>query len=179
MLGGMSGGGMGFIFDPEHKAEAQGFLQEIMSRTRRELQHALPFAMEPVVYDFAINPRGTWAELLADDGRVLPAGYYARVVPALLRTDPRALTPLRRAELDRFGAACRDQSGTGGMVQTLFDRLFPRVAGSGDGPSELRRLLDAKRFRSRASTSRFARTCAAAASAWRKTACRPTRSSKT
>src|SRR5207237_1037348 len=63
MLGGMSGGGMGFIFDPRRKAEAQGFLQDTMSRTRRELQHALPFAMEPVVYDFAINPRGTWAEL--------------------------------------------------------------------------------------------------------------------
>jgi galactokinase/mevalonate kinase-like predicted kinase len=49
MLGGMSGGGMGFIFAPEKRSEAQRRLQEIMSATRRELQHALPFAMEPVV----------------------------------------------------------------------------------------------------------------------------------
>ena len=35
-----------------------------MSATKRELQHALPFAMEPVVYDFAINERGTFADLL-------------------------------------------------------------------------------------------------------------------
>ncbi len=35
---GMSGGGMGFIFAPEHKARAQQRLQEIMSATKRELQ---------------------------------------------------------------------------------------------------------------------------------------------
>src|SRR5438876_1486431 len=63
MLGGMSGGGMGFIFAPEKKAEAQQRLQEIMSTAKRELQHALPFAMEPVVYDFAINEHGTLADL--------------------------------------------------------------------------------------------------------------------
>ena len=49
MLGGMSGGGMGFIFASARKSEAQRRLQEIMSATKRELQHALPFAMEPVV----------------------------------------------------------------------------------------------------------------------------------
>ncbi|MDB5293591.1 MAG: ugp, partial [Phycisphaerales bacterium] len=61
MLGGMSGGGMGFIFAPARKAEAQMFLQETMSAVKRDLQNALPFAMEPVVYDFAINPHGTFA----------------------------------------------------------------------------------------------------------------------
>ena len=64
MLGGMSGGGMGFIFDPEVKAAAQDRMPEIMSSTKRQLETAMPFAMEPVVYDFAINERGTWAELL-------------------------------------------------------------------------------------------------------------------
>ncbi len=59
MLGGISGGGMGFIFDPARKAEAQDFLQREMVATKRQLQYALPFAMEPVVYDFAINDRGT------------------------------------------------------------------------------------------------------------------------
>ena len=37
MLGGMSGGGMGFIFAPERKAEGQERLQKIMSETKREL----------------------------------------------------------------------------------------------------------------------------------------------
>src|SRR5205807_4010 len=67
MLGGMSGGGMGFIFPPHRKAGAQAFLQETMSQTKRELHNALPFAMEPVVYDFAINDNGTFAEMLSGD----------------------------------------------------------------------------------------------------------------
>ena len=126
MLGGMSGGGMGFIFDPARKTEGQSRLQEIMSEAKRELQHALPFAMEPVVYDFAINERGTWANLLHRQEALLPQGYYALLMPALLRQDARALPPLRRAELDKFGAACRTKPELRGMVQTLFDVLLPR-----------------------------------------------------
>jgi hypothetical protein len=49
MLGGMSGGGMGFIFAPRQKEAAQTRLHEIMTATKAELQNALPFAMEPVV----------------------------------------------------------------------------------------------------------------------------------
>ncbi len=126
MLGGMSGGGMGFIFDPAHKTAGQARLQEIMSQARRELQHALPFAMEPVVYDFSINERGTWANLLQGREALLPQGYYALLMPALLRQDARTLPPLRRAELDKFGAACRTKPELRGMVQTLFDVLLPR-----------------------------------------------------
>ncbi|MDL5045389.1 hypothetical protein QQ054_04960 [Oscillatoria amoena NRMC-F 0135] len=68
MLGGMAGGGMGFIFRPERKAEAQIALLEIMGETKKEFETSLPFAMEPVVYDFAINPHGTMATLLTAEG---------------------------------------------------------------------------------------------------------------
>jgi hypothetical protein len=127
MLGGMSGGGMGFIVAPHRKAEAPGRLQAILSATKRELQHALPFAMEPVVYDFAINERGTRAELLTGDDALLPAGYYALHAPRWLRADPQSLTPARRADLDRLGAATRTRPELAGMTQTLFDRLVPRL----------------------------------------------------
>jgi REP element-mobilizing transposase RayT len=126
MLGGMSGGGMGFIFAPEKKSAAQQRLQEIMSAAKRELQHALPFAMEPVVYDFAINESGTLADLLEGQAALMPQGYYALAVPGLLRQELHALSPLRRAELDKFGAACRTRPELRGMVQTLFDVLLPR-----------------------------------------------------
>ncbi|MHB1357308.1 MAG: UTP--glucose-1-phosphate uridylyltransferase, partial [Anaerolineae bacterium] len=136
MLGGMSGGGMGFIFDPTAKLAAQQRLPEIMGTTKRELDQALPFAMEPVVYSFSINERGTCADLLHGDEALLPAGYYATTVPALIRYDRLLLTPARRAELDRFGAACRTRPELSGMVQTLFDRLLPRPAEqSGQGPT--------------------------------------------
>jgi len=63
MLGGMSGGGMGFIFKPEIKAKALDGIQEIMLKTKQEMSSALPFSMDPVVYEFSINDKGTVAQL--------------------------------------------------------------------------------------------------------------------
>lgn len=146
MLGGMSGGGMGFIFDPAHKARGQERLQEIMSQSKRELQHALPFAMEPVVYDFAINERGTWADILQARDALLPQGYYALTMPQLLRQDARTLPPLRRAELDKFGAACRNKPELRGMVQTLFDVLLPRSKTESDAEQSLDAVLEKHGF---------------------------------
>ena len=74
--------------------------------------------MEPVVYDFAINERGTQAALLRGGDALMPAGYYTLMVPALLRAEaraalaraPRRAGPLRRrlprrARVRRHGAA--------------------------------------------------------------------------
>ncbi|HTA30465.1 MAG TPA: hypothetical protein VK731_08260, partial [Candidatus Cybelea sp.] len=127
MLGGMSGGGMGFIFAPDRKAEAQDRLQVIMSQTKRSLESALPFAMEPVVYDFALNERGTWADLLTGDDALLPPSYYAMVVPQLLKLDLRTLPRMRRAELDKFAAASHSKPELAGVVRDVFDRLLPRL----------------------------------------------------
>ena len=146
MLGGMSGGGMGFIFAPEHKARAQQRLQEIMSATKRELQDALPFAMEPVVYDFAINERGTFADLLESGAALMPPGYYTLIAPALLRQDRHALSPLRRAELDKFGAACRNRPELRGVVQTLFDAMLPRGKAESAADQTLAALLEQHGF---------------------------------
>jgi hypothetical protein len=146
MLGGMSGGGMGFMFAPERKAEAQAQLQTIMSATRCQLEHALPFAMEPVVYDFSINPRGTYATLLHGDAALMPPGYYALLVPAMLRLDPRQLSESRRAELERFGTASRTQPALANMVPQLFERLLPRVQQIGQTAEQLDVLLAANGF---------------------------------
>ena len=136
MLGGMSGGGMGFIFDPAVKAHAQQRLQSIMRQTKAQLESAVPFAMEPVVYDFAINERGTCAELLQNDAALMPRGYYDLFVPALMRVEPRLLPPSRRAELDRFGAACRTAPELAGMMQNLFERLLPQTAEEQNGKGQ-------------------------------------------
>ncbi|MGO8698842.1 MAG: UTP--glucose-1-phosphate uridylyltransferase [Limisphaerales bacterium] len=146
MLGGMSGGGMGFIFEPKRKADAQRRLQEIMSQTKRELQHALPFAMEPVVYDFAINERGTWAELLTGEDSLLPRGYYELHVPRWLRAAPQALSQPQRAELDKFSAACRTRPDWSGMMQNLFDHLIPRVKAESGRQQSLQELLGQNGF---------------------------------
>jgi hypothetical protein len=127
MLGGMSGGGMGFLFSPQRKPEAQQRMQVIMSETKRVMEHCVPFAMEPVVYNFAINERGTEAGILTGAGALMPAGYYTLAVPPLLRTESRNLSAARRAELERFTAACRTVEDFSGMVHKLFDHLLPRA----------------------------------------------------
>ncbi len=142
MLGGMSGGGMGFIFAPHRKAEAQDRLQAIMSATKKELAASLPFAMEPVVYDFTINENGTFADLLdgGDRAPLMPKAYYLLLAPKLLRQDPKTLTHARRAELDSFATACRTEPSLRDVVQELFHSLIPRAAeerGSGKNLDEL------------------------------------------
>ena len=72
MLGGMSGGGMGFFVAPERKEAFKGEMVAIMRKIKRELEDALPFAMDPVVYDFTINPIGTAAELLTGRRASMP-----------------------------------------------------------------------------------------------------------
>ncbi len=147
MLGGMSGGGMGFIFDPAVKPRAAERLEVIMRETKRRLERAVPFAMEPVVYDFAINERGTHAELASGPDALMPPGYYTLAVPSLLRTETRLLSTARRAELDRFAAACRTAPELSGMVQNLFDHMLPRAAHDAAGSSEtLESLLDRHGF---------------------------------
>jgi hypothetical protein len=146
MLGGMSGGGMGFIFDPAHKARAQERLQAIMSAAKRELEHALPFAMEPVVYDFAINERGTWANLLTGDEALLPRGYYALHVPRRLRADPQTLPASVRAELALFSTACRARPEFSGMMPVLLEGLLPQLKSGDDGQLSLVQLLEQNGF---------------------------------
>ena len=146
MLGGMSGGGMGFMFAPSRKAEAQQRLQAIMSATKRDLQHALPFAMEPVVYDFSINENGSFADLLAGRDALMPSGYYSLTIPDLVRQDRRTLSTQRRAELDKFGAACRTRPELRGMVQTLFDALLPRGKSDSAADETLSALLTENGF---------------------------------
>ena len=143
MLGVMSGGGMGFLFSPERKAQAQVRLQAIMSETRRHMEHSVPFAIEPVVYDFAINEQGTRAELRSGDDALMPAGYYTQQVPPLIRNEVSRLSPVRRADLERFTAACRSNADYADMIQILFDHMLPTGHDAeGDENQTLRVLLD-------------------------------------
>lgn len=146
MLGGMSGGGMGFIFAPHRKAQAQDWLLQTLLKTKQELQHALPFAMDPVVFDYAINEQGTSADLLTAEAALMPPGYYALTIPALLRADRQQLPAVRRAELDKLGAAARNRPELRTMVQTLFDVLLPRGRSEQTGQSSLQELLDQNGF---------------------------------
>lgn len=147
MLGGMSGGGMGFFFAPELRDAARGRMLELMQEQKRALEHALPFAMDPVVYDFAINQQGSAAELLQGPEACMPAAYYTLLVPGLLRRGRRNLPRVQRRELDHFAQACREQHDLQWVVPALFDQLFPRSQGEqANQREELQRLLEQHGF---------------------------------
>lgn len=139
MLGGMAGGGMGFIFEPKVRAEAQDWLQEMMITVKRSMEASVPFAMDPVVYDFAINDNGTFAELRTDGN--LPKGYHALMVPEWLRKGLQQLTPMVRAELERVGNACRDSDGGDTLAARLIQRILPSTSREAQQSAKLEDLL--------------------------------------
>ncbi len=146
MLGGMSGGGMGFIVEPSRKQEALTVIHEIMIKTKRELENALPFAMDPIVYDFGINPHGTFGDLRHGADAILPPSYYHLSLGETLRTPPSKLSDTARAELDQFTNACRNNPAFENSIQSLFDTLIPRAAKDSKSDASLADLLKQNGF---------------------------------
>ncbi len=141
MLGGMSGGGMGFVFDPAVRPAALEVMPRILSETKRAMESSFPFAVEPVVYDFTINENGTMAELRHGQDALLSAPYYLLRAPGDLRREARLLTAERRGELTRFAQRY------GNQTEALFERMIPKEAESaGTAGAELAELLAANGF---------------------------------
>lgn len=137
MLGGMSGGGMGFIFDPARKAEAQERLALLMAEVSQRLAGGVPFAMKPVVYDFSINECGTVAELSSGDTSRMPDRYYNLMLPAVLRKEQRELTASERSDLARFSTSCYGEVNALVRARSFLERLLP---GSSNGEKEAQNL---------------------------------------
>lgn len=148
MLGGMAGGGMGFLFKPERKAEAQPWLLETMRSIKQEAEKAAPFAMDPVVYDFTINHEGAVAELIALDSQdvPMPRGYYEIMAPRWLRLNPRDLRPGQRSELERLANASQVRDRLKGMIQSLFHRMTPSGGETETNQARLKKLLNDNGF---------------------------------
>ena len=62
----------------------------------------LPFAMEPVVYDFRINPHGTMACLKEGRDAVMPSRYYSLQVGAMIAEGAHGVESHRKADIDHF-----------------------------------------------------------------------------
>lgn len=141
MLGGMSGGGMGFIFDPARRPEAQARLGDLMKEVSSRLAGGTAFAMDPVVYNFSIDERGTFAELLAGNRAALPDGYYNLMLPAVLRKDQRLLSAGERLDLQRFSFRCHGVTGAEERARGFLDRILPAANGNVDQEETLESLL--------------------------------------
>ena len=125
MLGGMSGGGMAFFVAPSRRRAFPDEILDIMLSTKRQLEDALPFAMDPVVYDFQVNTQGSVAERLDGHAAMMPARYYAIQVPELVRLGTDRITYHRRADLDRFTTHCPERDQLLNVLRTIVNHLFP------------------------------------------------------
>jgi hypothetical protein len=141
MMGGMSGGGMGFIFDPSAKPEAEAFMLQLMQREKLALAGSLPFAMDPVVYRIALNEVGSTAVLRDSGDRLLSPEYYLVMLPRWLHEGSRSFSPQRRRELDAF--ATHEAGGARGerFAQKLLRSVLPRTGSERDDSNELDELL--------------------------------------
>lgn len=72
MLGGMSGGGMALIINPEIKEKFQNRVLEIMHRLKHVYNSSFPFIIDPLVYDFEFNHNGITANLLTGKNAKMP-----------------------------------------------------------------------------------------------------------
>ncbi len=141
MMGGMSGGGMGFIFNPEVKSKAQIDIQKLMSDLKNRLKDSVPFAMEPVVYDFEINEKGSYSELLQNEKALMPGGYYSLITPGLLKKESHELTPFQRAELEELSYTARGGKNYSGLLNSLFDVILPQKISKSETEESLSTLL--------------------------------------
>lgn len=142
MLGGMSGGGMGFIVDPGAHAEAKARLAEILRETKRDHETALPFAMDPVVYDFSINEEGSSAAWCHASG--MPAAYYRLRLPGLLRKRVADLSGDEAADLKHVAGRIRASARPDPGDLAILTNLLPEEARGAVGaetPGSLESLL--------------------------------------
>ncbi len=146
MLGGMSGGGMGFIFEPNRKEEGQDFLQDLMCGLKNEFERSIPFAMDPVVYNFSINENGTYSSFNHGFAALLPTGYYAIRVPSILKEKMQNIPISQRNELEQLGVACKTKKDYSSFVATLFDRMIPQVTNENSEDQSLENLLEKHGF---------------------------------
>jgi len=124
MLGGMSGGGMGMFVNPEKYEEHKLRVLELLRATKAELSAALPFAMEPVVYNWSINQKGTWSTLHEASAALMPEAYYGIHVSELVRQDPQTISYIRRAEIDLFTTLCGQDNVAYPLLRTIVSNLF-------------------------------------------------------
>lgn len=124
MLGGMSGGGMGMFVDPAIYETAKERILDILRETKNEMSSYLPFAMEPVVYNFAINQNGSFASLLRGDEALMPAAYYSFHIPKLVRGDISAFPEIRKVEIDRITEKSSSNDQAFPMLRSIVTNLF-------------------------------------------------------
>ncbi len=130
MLGGMSGGGMGMYIQNENSKKTKQTVLKIIQKTKAELSAALPYAMEPVVYDFEINHKGTFAQLLEKEATWMPEKYYGIQISNLARLDKESIAYQRKLEVELYTTQLTGTVASHTLLRTLVSNLFQVAQGN-------------------------------------------------
>ncbi len=124
MLGGISGGGMGMFFNPQVYKSAKEKLFKLLLKIKQEISDAVPFAMEPVVYNFSINKKGSVAQRFTGNEALMPYSYYSLVIPILAKEDSSKLSEIREIEIDLAAFGSNNNSDIYNLLRSITGSLF-------------------------------------------------------
>lgn len=149
MLGGMAGGGMGLLFRPAARPACLPIVAEVLAGLCARLRDGLPFAIEPLIYDFAINDRGSVAELRegpAAAHTLVTSGARDGTAPSRSPADPasRAAGPVPPRKVAASAAAPAVASAAAApAAATSAGSTAPAAAAATTAPSGRGAALDA------------------------------------
>jgi len=136
MLGGMAGGGMAFIINPNVHDKFVEKVLDIMLELKNLYSRSLPFVMDPVVYDFKLNYEGVIADFKAGSNALMPKSYYSDALLNAHASGDKVWIDEHKPELkllvqSKAGNNSRKVSllDTG----TLIDSLFPKLSNKKTG----------------------------------------------
>ena len=132
MLGGMSGGGMGMYVKNNNPAATKQKVLDILTASKASLQNAMPFAMEPVVYNFKINNKGSFCNLLEDEQAFLPDRYYGLQISNLAKLEAATIAHQRKMEVELYTKKLKGEQTNHALLRILVSNLF-QVSDAGQG----------------------------------------------
>jgi hypothetical protein len=95
----------------------------LLKQTKNENSEAIPFAIEPVVYNFSIDKKGSVAKLITNSDALMPYAYYSLMIPILTKEDPAKLTEIRKIEIDLAASQSNKNSESYSLLRSITGNL--------------------------------------------------------
>ena len=124
MLGGMSGGGMGMFVDPAIYEEAKHTLLQILQETKNEMEESLPFAMNPVVYNFALNTAGHMCSSFKRQRRIDAAAVLCSAGSPINALNSETIPDSRKVEIDLFSLKTARNDEAFPILRSIIGNVF-------------------------------------------------------
>ena len=158
MLGGMAGGGMALLVDPDQRPTIDQQWPDLLAEVAERHREQLPFVMQPTCCRVALNRVGSVATLLEGQAAHPSMAYYHLHIPRLAAIDRDSRQAYRRDDALQL---LEDQSIDTGQRQQLLQGLLHRLLPQANQDQSIAAELHAERDRWGFDGERQARVIAA------------------